>query len=162
MTIRCIRNFAEVASNQNARDYDKSHTVKSPRGKKDKATSPTRREHAQKEVVATKGITFSSESNTSSSYGSSLLQLLDLLDVLYSKVGQIFDKKTIEGIGRALASESQSLQGDSRQATGRFGSVSESSMDSLRGGGGSVSSDYSLMWRMAWCPILQGDFLRDE
>ena len=84
------------------------------------------------------------------------MQLLDLLDALYSKVGQIFDEKTVENIQTKLNAASQ-LSVNEKQS-GRFGSVSDMSMDSLRSSSSSypAMSGCGLTWRLAWCPILQG------
>ena len=82
------------------------------------------------------------------------MQLLDLLDALYSKVGQIFDEKTVENIQTKLNAASQ-LSVNEKQS-GRFGSVSDMSMDSLRSSSYPAMSGCGLTWKLAWCPILQG------
>ena len=151
-TIRCIRHFAEVASSSASLEYDRTHTQKSSRTKKDKISSPTRREH-QKETGGGK----SSFDSTSPSYGSSLLQLLDLLDALYAKVGLIFDEKTLACFREQLeVADRTSLAG--KHSIGRFSSVNGGSKDNLYNGSFLPSEGCGLMWQLAWCPILQGEF----
>lgn len=94
--VRCTRHFAEIASSKAALDYDKLHTkpTKSPGSRREKASSPTRLDRPVKGeggVVKMGGAR--GDSNTT--YASALLQLLDLLDALYSKVRGIFDGKEL-------------------------------------------------------------------
>lgn len=104
------------------------------------------------------------DSNTT--YASSLLQLLDLLDALYSKVGQIYDAKTLAG----LICRSTESRVD-HQDTG------ESSKECGSGQGGGYCPDVDvgvvaaatavglgvdgcgLMWSLAWSPLLQGQLM---
>jgi hypothetical protein len=74
-----------VASSRAALDFDKHYTkpAKSPGSRREKASSPTRQDRPGRgEGGGARGDT---------TYASAVLQLLDLLDALYSKVGAIFD-----------------------------------------------------------------------
>ena len=96
--------------------------------------------------------------DSSVTYASSLLQLLDLLDALFSKVGQIFNLKSPE----ALMEE---VMAHNRDELDRVGGASADDI-----GGDYYCPDIDvisdgrlqlegcgLMWKIAWCPILQGN-----
>ena len=87
--VHSIRTFSEISSSSYAIEYDRVHTTPPPKpsSKRDRTRSPTR---------ITQPLPLSSQKNGSSlTYTTVSLRLLDLLDALYSRVGRIFDAKTI-------------------------------------------------------------------
>ena len=80
------------------------------------------------------GKKFGGAGDSDTTYASCLLMLLDLLDALYSKVGNIFDSK-------AIAKLKEVTSQDGGETPGQEGCCPKAP---------------GLMWILAWCPILQG------
>lgn len=84
------------------------------------------------------------------SYTTSSLQLLDLMDTLFSRIGRIFTKEAVARL-ETEAKADNVISGESEiEALQGCGGVDKSSqMKSAANSGG-------LLWQMAWCPLLQG------
>ena len=163
MCVHSVRHFIEVTSSRQSLDHDRSHG-NTPGGKKrERVPSPSR--GASSKSPKTEGGDKSGANG--SSYGTASLRLLDLLDALYSKVGRIFNK---EAVAR--------LQGEWDSLVGGVASIKEgegvgeieSKLDSSSGklycpevdqdgftSGRPRRDGCSVLWHVAWCPILQGN-----
>jgi len=96
--VHSIRTFSEISSSSYAIEYDRIHTTPPPKpgSKRDRTRSPTR---------VTQPLPLSSQKSGSSlTYTTVSLRLLDLLDALYSRVGRIFDAKTIANLQEEIKS----------------------------------------------------------
>ena len=92
--LHCIRTFAEIAAGPWALDYDEIHTNPPPRG----AASPRPgRMSPPRGAVQQQPQRGGGEGGQEEgvSYTTASLQLLDLMDTLYSRVGRIFDSATV-------------------------------------------------------------------
>jgi hypothetical protein len=97
-------------------------------------------------------------------YGTASLRLLDLLDALYSKVGRIFDKEATARlqselsafVGRSNSPRSENVSSKAEEMRGKIycPEVDQDGSTSSRRPG---SDGCSLLWHVAWCPILQGN-----
>ena len=154
MCVHSVRHFIEVASSKQSLDHDRNHG--NPPGKKrERVPSPTR-------GTSKSPKTDSSDKSRASSltYGTASLRLLDLLDALYSKVGRIFDKEAVARLQsekNAFVGAGDSLRNGESEVADTSSKVycPEVDQDGARsrppGGDGC-----SLLWQVAWCPILQG------
>ena len=142
-----------MASSKAALDSDKLQTQPSKGGgRREKASSPTR----QKGEAGKLGRL----NETDTTYASSLLQLLDLLDALYSKVGGIFDLDTVAH----LESRTKQFQDEMSQDRAVQDSVEGycPDVDGVRSEGGDGGEPQcSVIWSVAWCPLLQGELHPD-
>ncbi len=84
--LRCIRVFSEVSASSTALEHDRGQTTGTT-GSRHGKTSPTR---APVSVPA-----HSDSEGKGATYTTASLQLLDLMDTLYSRVGRIFDEKAV-------------------------------------------------------------------
>ena len=99
--------------------------------------------------------------DSSTTYVSSLLQLLDLLDALYSKVGHIFSSEALNQLKNRTNSTDDSGDQDNKGSGGISGQggsycpVADMTEETCPGG---VENGIGggLMWKVAWCPLLQG------
>ena len=163
MCVHSVRHFIEVTSSRNSLDHDRSHG-NTPGGKKrERVPSPSR--GASSKSPKMEGGDKSGANG--SSYGTASLRLLDLLDALYSKVGRIFNK---EAVAR-LQGEWNSLVGGVASKKGGEGvGEIESKLDGSSGklycpevdqdgftSGQPRRDGCSVLWHVAWCPILQGN-----
>ncbi len=111
--------------------------------------------------------------DSDTTYTSSLLQLLDLLDAMHSKVARIFDSK-------ALTRLKSSMQGAVQDSTVQDGTVQDSTVQDgtavSRGEGYCPDVDTACpekvasfkleesvgvdsIWSITWCPLLQGQLI---
>ena len=159
MCVHCVRHFIETASSKQALDHDRNHgNLPGKAGsKRERVPSPVR-------GTSKSPKTESGEKSGASSltYGTASLRLLDLLDALYSKVGRIFDKEATARlqsewsafINRADSARSENVS-KTEEVRGKIycPEVDQDSASSARSG----SDGCSLLWHVAWCPILQGN-----
>ncbi len=89
--LRCIRIFSEVSASSAALDHDRGHAsgVSGKGGGRHGKLSPTRITPSIPAHVESGG------KGKSATYTSTSLQLLDLMDTLYSRVGSIFNEKVV-------------------------------------------------------------------
>ena len=182
--VRCVRHLSEAASSRAALDHDHrlrnnnkppsyAAAAKSPGSRREKAASPTRLDssssrHAASSVASRGGEVGGAKASRGSTYGSVLLQLLDLLDALYSKVGGIFDSASLSSLKSRLAESSGAKTADSSSSSKMGSGRGEGycpDVDGSDGGGGGGAlgrpevSESVLMWSVTWCPLLQGQYM---
>ena len=101
------------------------------------------------------------KTNNSLTYATASLRLLDLLDALYSKVGRIFNKEAVARLQKewnASVTRATATENDRETETkGTSVKVYCPEVDQGKTVSGRPDSDgCSLLWHVAWCPILQG------
>ena len=153
MCVHGVRHFIEIASSRPSLDHDRSHG-NTPSKRRERVPSPTRGTSKSPKTENTEA-----SRSSSSTYATASLRLLDLLDALYSKVGRIFDKDTLS----RLQSERDTYVSRMSGSGARVGAEPESKDTTAKvyspeaDVDRSASSDgCSLLWHVAWCPILQG------
>lgn len=160
MCVHSVRHFIEVASSKRSLDHDRSHG-NPPARKRERVPSPTRGT-----LKSPKPESGEKSGATSSTYGTTSLRLLDLLDALYSKVGRIFDKEAVARLqsewNAALSGPSDTLKTSESETTDTTAKVycPEADQDGATSGRRGCDG-CSLLWHVAWCPILQGIFSVD-
>ena len=158
MCVHCVRHFTETASAKQALDHDRYQGNIPGKGgsKRERVPSPTR--GLSKSPKTDSGEKSGANSLT---YGTASLRLLDLLDALYSKVGRIFDKEAAARllsewnafIGRADSARKVNVpKTEEAREKVYCPEVDQDNATSGRPG----SDGCSLLWHVAWCPILQG------
>ena len=162
MCVHCVQHFIKTASSKQALDHDRNHGNLPGKGggsKRERVPSPTRGT-----TKSPKTETGEKSGANSLTYGTASLRLLDLLDSLYSKVGRIFDKEAsarLQSEWSAFISRADSKRSENasktEEARGKiyYPEVDQDSA-TLRHPG---SDGCSLLWHVAWCPILQGDLM---
>lgn len=155
MCVHSVRHFIEVASSKRSLDHDHSHG-NTPSRKRERVPSPTR--GLLKSPKAESG---GEKSGTNSStYGTTSLRLLDLLDALYSKVGRIFHKEAVarlQGEWNAAVSRPDGMKNSKSETANTTAKVYCPEADQNGSTSGRRGCDgCSLLWHVAWCPILQG------
>ena len=119
--VTCVRTFAEVSAHSRALQYDRQHVAPPTKG-----VATSKRGSVPQEKLPLQSQPSSSSNDSSTSYTTSSLQLLDLLDTLYSKVVLIYSREMVSAFP---PSESKGTPG------------------------GRVPGP---LWHMAWCPLLLG------
>ena len=158
MCVHGVRHFVEIASSRPSLDHDRSHG-NTPSKRRERVPSPTRgtSRSSKTENAEVSG-------SSSATYATASLRLLDLLDALYSKVGRIFNKDTLSRlqsewntyVSRVSAVEG-TVSGESESkdtSTKVYSPEADIDRSSLSGRLG--NDGCSLLWHVAWCPILQG------
>lgn len=98
--------------------------------------------------------------DNNTTYASALLQLLDLLDALYSKVGRIFNFKTLAVLKESMDTAAQDSVVQDGGVSGQEGycpdvdSCGENARPEVMAC--PEVGEGILMWNIAWCPLLQG------
>ena len=154
MCVHSVRHFIEIASSRQSLDHDRRHGKSTPSKRRERVPSPTRGTSKSPKIESPEA-----SGSNSSTYGTASLRLLDLLDALYSKVGRIFDKETVARlqsdwssfVSRASATERANEELESGDAAAKVYSPEADIDRSSRGDG------CSILWHVAWCPILQGE-----
>ena len=82
-------------------------------------------------------------------YTTASLQLLDLMDALYSRVVRIFDEKTVARLQSGSIGQPSETKGDIEISVPQL-YCPEAGQDK------STRTSCSLLWHLAWCPLLQG------
>ena len=155
MCVHSVRHFIEVASSKRSLDHDRSHG-NTPSRKRERVPSPTR--GSLKSPKAESG---EKSGTNSSTYGTTSLRLLDLLDALYSKVGRIFHKEAVARLqsewNAAVNRPDTMKNSESADTTAKVYSPEADQNGSTSGRRG--CDGCSLLWHVAWCPILQGNVI---
>ena len=161
MCVHCVRHFIETASSRQALDHDRNHGNLPGKGgsKRERVPSPTRGT-----TKSPKTETGEKSGANSLTYGTASLRLLDLLDALYSKVERIFDKEAtarLQSEWSAFISRTDSARNENISKTeevrGKFYCPEVDQDSSISGRPG--CDGCSLLWHVAWCPILQGNLM---
>ena len=155
MCVHSVRHFIEVASSKRSLDHDHSHG-NTPSRKRERVPSPTRGS-----LKSPKAECGEKSGTNSSTYGTTSLRLLDLLDALYSKVGRIFHKEAVarlQGEWNAAVSRPDAVKNSESETADAMAKVycPEADQDGLASRGRGCDG-CSLLWHVAWCPILQGN-----
>jgi brefeldin A-resistance guanine nucleotide exchange factor 1 len=147
--VHCIRTFAEVSGCGLALEHEASMgrlhpfhmSTGSSRHHPGRSVSPSRAPSSSK----TLGDSSTATDRENQSYTTASLQLLDLMDTLFSRIGRVF---TPEAVG--LLKKEFEVEG-SKATVHTALPQSEPIMKPVTGCGGG-----GLLWRIAWCPLLQG------
>ena len=157
--IHSVRHFIEITSSKQSLDHDRNRG-NTPGKKRERVPSPTR----GVSLKSPKSESGEKSAANSSSYGTASLRLLDLLDALYSKVGRIFDKEAVTRlqsewnalVGRAPATTKDDSQEKAEEASSEKPYCPEVDQNGAIASGRPGNDGCSLLWHVAWCPILQG------
>ena len=139
--LRCIRTFAEISASSGGLEYDRIHMNPPTLGRSGRhgKLSPTRMNVPPPSIDREGNVTYTTAS----------LQLLDLMDALYSCVVRIFDEKTVARLQSGSIGQPSETKGDIEISVPQL-YCPEAGQDK------STRTSCSLLWHLAWCPLLQG------
>jgi brefeldin A-resistance guanine nucleotide exchange factor 1 len=147
--VHCIRTFSEVSGCGLALEHEASMGRLHPfhmstggsRHHPGRSVSPSRAPSSSK----TLGDSSTATDRENQSYTTASLQLLDLMDTLFSRIGRVFTPEAVVLLKKELEVEG------SKATVHTALPQSEPNLKPGTGCGGG-----GLLWRIAWCPLLQG------
>ena len=164
--VHCVRHFVETASSKQALDHDRNHGNVPGKGghgsRRERVPSPNRGT-----PKSPKSETGEKPGANSLTFGTASLRLLDLLDALYSKVGRIFDKEATARLqselsafaSRADSARSENTSSKTEEVQRKIYCPEVDQNNASSSWRPSGSDGCSLLWHVAWCPILQGTYM---